>query len=405
MEQLISKKEDIPSEIHDDEETEHIKRREEFKSREKNIIDQMRVIASARCELQEIIKTNPDISDDDLKTKFISRTERFNLSPRQIDLANKAIDKYVIMHKSVSEYREMFPDDRDLYQAVFGCLPEGRVEVKVGPMTLYFICYDAKDYARIYSGQTNPDEETVRTARLSGGVFKSGISIKDVSGVIIAENRFGVPPMYYSDKVYIHEEQHAIHRLFEKPMSVASYDTTVFKETDPEIKKMLILRYFRFIREGIGEHRVADEILSFKKDGQNNAIIINSLVKSEEEGGLYDFFKNEKKRLLDKFGEIPEIDSLINKVFVTEYQEMISKALSAFDELTGTLGLSKEEAIAFLTMISIRYWPKMVERRKKIANIDGESLTQKGFGQDEYGCIVEEFDRLAEKEKKKRMKY
>jgi len=384
------------------------KRRDAFENFEKEVLGRVENVAIARHELENIVRENPDISADDLKFGFDSKTNKLGLLPEQVVVAHSCIDRYISLHAAVKRWSERFPDSKDLFKNIYSREPKGKVEVRIGPMTIYFICYNIEDYTTIYTGDKNVNNKDIQIARRSGGVSTDSCPAYTLEGAIIAENcsEHSRP----IKEILIHEEQHAIHRLFEKPLTGARYDYDFEREIDPEKRRLLFLQYFRYRREEIGEHDVTDEILAFKKGGRKNKEIIGFLMQKTEKGGLYGYFDKVKKELAKLYAHIPDIDDMIHEVFVVEYKKIVTAALTAFDNLRLYTDLDVDGEIAYFSMIPIRHWPKMVKRRRKL-------LTLKQFNEKvmvrenpywiNYECVAEEFDRMGEarhkqKNKKKR---
>ena len=218
-------------------------------------------LARTQEELTNIIRDNPDISWPELHERALGLLQKYGADAQENRIED-ILNRYYWRHQAIKEAREKFPDENKLFEAVFGRPPRGKIEVIEGPVTLYFRCHSIKDYALI-SKQTfldyrNPSWSERRTSRMEGGVSISTSLVPNLQGTIIAERARG---KFNDDqkKVYIHEEQHAIKRLFdERPVKKLE-----FHETGGSL-----IEQFRIKRERIAELRVKDEILAFMKDGR-----------------------------------------------------------------------------------------------------------------------------------------
>jgi hypothetical protein len=166
-------------------------RLERFKE---NLIHQKKGIARVINDLRFEIESRPYATPEDLMLKVKTLAPEYRFTREQIALFEFAILKYREKHLAVEKYRAEYPDDLDLYEACFGKRPKGKIEIIKGPMTLFFRCFDRHDYVFISSFYKHQGDvakiqhEDVTRADLSGGVALNEVKIKDLSGVIIAEN-------------------------------------------------------------------------------------------------------------------------------------------------------------------------------------------------------------------------
>ncbi|MDP2676463.1 MAG: hypothetical protein Q8O83_02140, partial [bacterium] len=119
------------------------------------------------------------------------------------------------------------------------------------------------------------------------------------------------------------------------------------------------------------------------------------------------YFNDVKKELAINYANIPDIESMINQVFVVEYKKLIENALLAFDNLGRATDLNTDEKIAYFTMIPIRHWPKMVKRRGKFLagkKFNERSLVKEDRFWQDYECVAEEFDRMGKTRHKQKNK-
>ena len=94
------------------------KRRDAFENFEKEVLGRVENVAIARHELENIVRENPDISADDLKFGFDSKTNKLGLLPEQVVVAHSCIDRYISLHAAVKRWSERFPDSKDLFKNI-----------------------------------------------------------------------------------------------------------------------------------------------------------------------------------------------------------------------------------------------------------------------------------------------
>ena len=126
----------------------------------------------------------------------------------------------------------------------------------------------------------------------------------------------------------------------------------------------------RFLRDvHISEPQAKNEILAYYKGGEALKGINGRLIGSAKKKSLYDFFVVYKEyflsRVLKRFKiDEKEIEPLLEKVFVEEYEEIIKKATRTIKELEG-LGKSRDEIVELLTTEHIERWPNLARRLKQ----------------------------------------
>ena len=375
---------------------------------EVRVLSRLEQLAMAVEDVYQLILENPDQTFDGLYRQFLTQAGNLELTPDEMEDVERIIEKYREKHFAVEDYRNRYPDDKDLYTAIFGIYPKGEVEVVKGPMTLYFSCNDIVDYARIYAGKFRShegvSEKDMQIASHSGGVSIGAAPVEELKGTLIAENN---PRGFVDQKILDHEVQHAMHRLFYRPISDAKYEYLCENETDPEKRERLMRQYFRYRREEVGEHRAADEIFSYKKNGKWNDEIVEILTQPRDEGGLYDYFHDEIDSLRSRYGDTPETNKVLEEVFVTEYQKLLKEALAAFDAVKEYSELTLQETTWLLSFVAPRHWEKYARRRKKFEireQFGGSSLVEEDPTWKRFDCVAEEFDQIAKRRPKQKNK-
>lgn len=360
------------------------------KERRKKLIEykeklayQQEGLAKIQEQIIEEIRNNPDILFDELYSKVIMEGAlNYGLITNQVDIIIDTFSDYKSKHEAVRSSRQLYPSNQDLYKAVFGVEPKGGVDIIEGPMTLYFKCFDVEDYARIHSQSflQNKDltEEDVTVAKRSGGVSINTSLIPELTGTLIAENSSVTSPEG-SSKILVHEEQHAIKRLFwdERNRRVQDWYSIAEAKTANEFENLLTISN-RFERETTAENRAKDEILAYFKDNTRNQIQIYSLLTlPEEQGGLYDYLKHLKsshgteeiewlnKNIRDE-SERQLRSNLFWKnnkmVFVDEYNKMLKDGINTAFNLRFKGSYTTEEVIAILIKEPLSKWPKVSKR-------------------------------------------
>lgn len=358
-------------------------RPEAFQEYKKKLIEQKENLAKMQEALIALIRFNPDRPLEELITKAQQLGEKFVFSEEQMETIKSKLKQYSTRHSLVKELRQRFPEDNELFKFLFGREPKGRIEIIVGPITLYFRCHDINDYAYLYTQsflkKEEPTIEQISLVSGSGGAkltfnIETKIKNQDLTSphLIIIEN--ASLGHEFTDKqkgILVHEEQHAINTLLfpSEYNTYFSYLDLVEAKTKIE-KEQALRRYFRFLREDYDSH-VKDEIIAYLKQGGSAEHIFELLIRAKEEGGRYDYFPKDKQKDLTEqifkgsLEQSPElkqmIEDVVQDIFVKEYQQIIKDGLSALVSLRD-MGYSSEQAIALFQQESLTKWPKLAKK-------------------------------------------
>lgn len=339
-------------------------RKEKLRKYKEKLAYQKEGLARTQEELTNTIREKPDISWHELYEKALVLLQKYGADAQE-NKVKDILGRYYWRHKAIKEARGQFPGENKLFEAIFGRPPRGKVEVIEGPVTLYFRCHNIKDYALI-SKQTfldyrGPSWSERMAARAEGGVSIGTSLIPNLQGTIIAERARGS----FDDnkkKVYIHEEQHAIKRLF---------DERPIRKLKPYETGGSLVEQFRTKRERIAELRVKDEIFAYMKEGRwNPEGVFNVLTMPEKKGGLYDYLAKDKQGLIALYSKNKSSDEkkgiikTVKQVFETEYHELIRNGIRSFQGLIDN-GYTVEQTVALLNAEPLTRWPKVVKRLLK----------------------------------------
>lgn len=362
-------------------------RKREIEKFEEKLIYQKEGLAEMQETLVQKIRENPDVSLEQLEKVVEEFAINYGFSEKQKKLTKAILEEYQEKHRKIRELREKYPFDEELFFILFGIHPQGRIEVIEGPMTLYFRCHDPEDFKRIYC-RSFPFEDEMKLKELSKmvrGALIRGVPIKELEGTILIENSEGGP---LQTTTLIHEEQHAIYRLFEKqfqeflsPKTFNFEFISKLKESkSKEEREELLISYLRVYRDEF-LNLAKDEVLAYLKSSKYTPEeIFEILTLPKEEGGLYDYFSLEKKLSLIKnlkpyLGEkewlkLEEVSSQALFKVDEEYHNLLKKGIEAFEKLKEN-GYSLEQAIALLITEPFSKWEKVVsrilEQKKKVS--------------------------------------
>jgi len=341
----------------------------------KKLAFQQERLGSLQEQIIDIMRKNPDASMETIYNVALDIGSNFGMSEDQKKLTHSIIKTYTEKHQKIREVRREFTDDRELFRALFGRLPMGKLEVIEGPITLYFRLQNIKDYAFLRSNaflqNRNPEPKEIRSAQMSGGVALRETLVPGLDWVAIVEKSSSsisgrdFKPKKPIERVYWHEEQHAIKRLFATQRRWQATWVSLENAKNDQERQEALKNHLR-IRRLQAEEYARDEILAYFKIGELKYTYENLL----EEGGLYNYFTDDEEDLKTRLKKVlagyPQslIDGLVKKVWVDEYRQTLKDAINSLEELEN-IGYSKDQAISVLIHEPLGRWKKVINRLLK----------------------------------------
>ncbi len=338
-------------------------------------------LAKVQARMIEEIHANPEITTAELMfiIKYVGDT--YGLNPDQLAIAERLVNEYEKKHQNVKEFRREHPDDIELFTKLFGRSPKGHVEVIEGPMTLFIRCQNMDDYTYIHSDKFSTNEDITKedriAASLTGGVSLSKSLVPGLEGTIIAEapvesgffmTREKLLPKRLSDKIYKHEEQHAIKIVFGDMVAKSEVEFRFENSKSDEEKELALEGFLKRVQRYKIEERHRDEILAyFKVDDRNAEQIYSVLGRSRSDGGIYDYMAAVKHHYIKEFSGFPESQrELANRVIErffdeTKHRKLLKDSIYSFERLTVS-GYTIDDAIAVLIHEPLHRWKKVVTR-------------------------------------------
>lgn len=340
-------------------------------------------LARAQDLLIDEIRHKPNGKTEDFYEMAIEMGTEFGMNETQKKETKEILERYEKQHNAIEKVRKEFPGDKELFRGLFHKAPKGKIEVLVGPVSLYFKCYDFEDYMTVFfhermkgSGKKRDfTEEEKKEAMESKGINVPSSSYPDIGWAIMAENASGVGNSSQSDEeskqIFTHEEQHTIKSFFEKEELLdPNHPSSLFPirkrfldaETEKEKEKVLE-EYFRAFRHNAEEY-AKDEILAYYKDGRL-PVVYERLSASKEEDGDYDYLAEPKKidyLWMKATDEVRALSKRVrDRVLIKEYKETLASGVESIRKMEAG-GYDKEEIIALLTHEPLSKWKKAVDR-------------------------------------------
>jgi len=329
--------------------------------------EQKTQLASLQADLIGIMRKNPETTKEELMAVLEERAKEHAFTEEQMKVARSAIEICDEKHKSVVLIREKYPDDKELFKAVFGIYPIGKVAVEIGLVSLNFKCNNSIDFERLHHFDEKASAVFLSLLKGLVGAKTRGVSIDhsflipELRGSIIAED-LSVKGERGIGNLTVHEEQHALRLIFQEAAQGVAMAEAVAAQTEQD--------FFILSKQNI-EEKIEDELLAFLKSGSNYRETLRSMHADYIDG----YIAHEKIQLRRLYNEaIPPLTSkekeftsrtierLESPEFLAEMKKEILSGVRSYEMLRGKLDISDEETAALLAFEPLSQWPKLAER-------------------------------------------
>lgn len=333
-------------------------------------VEQQKGLARLKEEIINTANQEDENLEDELKRIIIKYKLKYKFSEKQLNKINQMTYKFLYRHEEVNEFCENYKNDPiEMYRQIFGVDPVGQIKVKKGLISIAFICYDINDYARLYSGDFSSEysltENDIKAANKSGGVFinRQPRFHRGLRHTIIGVNHFSDN---YDEKAIKHEEQHSINSLYLDVDNSIIGDLyySLYTSISAESDKRIVTSYCKNIVAAAYE-RAKDEIIAYSvQASRDKEEVLEILLKSKDEGGLYDYVNrsdifNEAKKSFNN--NVAELNEVIKKITIDDYKKTISDGLEAVGILRQK-GYSDQAMTEILMSRPLDQWLKVANR-------------------------------------------
>lgn len=348
-----------------------------------SLAEQKAGVARVMANLIEEVRKNPDSPLSLLYNSFIEGAEKYGINSEQKELALDILRLYKAKHDAVSDAREKYPTNPELYEALFGRLPKGKIEVLQGPITFYFKCYNPDDYTEIYYSSAAEDEyKSKEVAHMSAGVSVRKASLPGLDGAVIAENASMKMSQRESNEALRHEEEHAMQRLFGEKIRERDILARLNNANSVEEKKSAYINLLNYRREYIADTHGKAEALAYLKTNTKPRTIKRKLTKKGKDLGVYDFTYpinalyprgdedndvtvRQGNNIIESWNPgLFESDKaksrFINKYFKAKYKKTITDGIGSIKKLQ-RMGWDNDHIISLLLHEPLAKWPKLVK--------------------------------------------
>jgi hypothetical protein len=333
-----------------------------------SLMRQREAIAVCRTFMERVINVDPDISKGELIFIFNKFKDQYGFSSEQENIFSLVIDSFIENRKNMKILRDTFSNDKDLVMHITRTHFEkdSKVDVKIGPFSFDI---DANDQAAslIYTHGSVSDKNFWSNKDLNGFSTVEVVSIDAATKpkkVYFTVNHYGldekIQPIrgffkFFYDRTLAHEREHVKNKMFESILNNRlidrsgiinpdNYSTSIPTQIELDLRTNLYL-----ILE-----RVKDEVLAQVKGGQK------ARSKIFFENGFYSNFGGYSDLTNAVFPDVWK--DYIQKISIDEYESCVSKGVDSFNSLVNEGGFSRDEAIALVTDVPFKNWPKFCRR-------------------------------------------
>jgi hypothetical protein len=247
----------------------------------------------------------------------------YKVNPEQLTLLKNGLTEFFKKHEAVNGQVEKFKKEfgeewkKEFFKYCFGQYPEGQIDLRQGPITIYWQCEDLKDY-NLACGESEEEYS---------GSFGNRKSLLDeqpeeLIGTIIVEYS-GHPKQQASSPeeqtkksqaAEIHEKQHIIFDMLTNELDYRPLNLDELDKNSTLEEVQIALRRFLDFRRLEMERAAKNEIMAFWRDGEKTLDEIRAIVL--EKGSAYD-----NRRI----GEEERVTKYLLKRFGENYRDYISK--------------------------------------------------------------------------------
>lgn len=333
-----------------------------------SIVDQKIGVAKILARLDKILLDNSELDHQATDNIIDEMSDELKITPDQTELLKGGVAQYFEKHEaiasSITKFKESFGSawQREFFKYCFGKYPEGNIDLREGPMTIYWLCESLDDYALACNEE--PEE-----AKESFGKRKSLLDDQpeELRGTMILE--YSGHPQHMASSMdqrskkskitETHEQQHVIFDMLKDELN---YEPLNFDGLDANSSlaevKVAVKRYLQFRRLEI-ERSAKNEIMAYWRDGERSIEEIKDLIL--EKGGSYDHRGEHNERELSKyliarFGDnykdfIPDLN--IDGIWQQECAVFEYDILQALDVLKDIDKISPDKKNDYLYLLSL----------------------------------------------------
>jgi hypothetical protein len=321
-------------------------------------------------EIGDVLEKDPDASRDELDTMIAAHAEDLKFSGKHFERAGGMLDRYARVHAYVNNMRRQYPDDEDLFAALCGHAPKGKIKVVEGPVTLHFVCADIDDYRAVGSfdsDEIRKDNPLERAVHAGTGITAQKYRIPFLNKIFRPSK-----PLEANEWSRAHEEHHQIAEIIEpyKRELVILFDETLLRVPDKthEEKQALLNRFFRTAGFTLPMRQTGEEMLSgllqegpelfFTAGSRSHMRGYYAQHVDEDIQDADDFLK---EGLGEEYGEYTKMVQTAKQHTTDHFRTLIDGGFQAMQRLLGA-GLKEQDVFNLLVTERVQQWPALARR-------------------------------------------
>ncbi|MDP3731080.1 MAG: hypothetical protein Q8R34_01125 [bacterium] len=266
-------------------------------------------LSKAQWDFEKLLKENQEKDLDWLYEEMLRILRRHSVQSQEPQFTN-ALDKFMEIRRNIKtvvvDYKKRFGEnwEVELFGSLWGRPPRGKVEVEIMPINLYFHIYNRQDYVLANQGAEENSQNVIFGLQSAGASLTYAMPLPLLNDLILIENSsFGLTPSE-KEAIPIHEEEHAIHKLYPSKTMV-KYEESLVAST--QLGGEVGLEQFSKISQRHAKRQslywekgAKSEVLAYLKDKRLSLKNIeNTLVSSD----LYNYFAVELEDQVNRFTE------------------------------------------------------------------------------------------------------
>ena len=334
--------------------------------RQRMVVSSLGIARLTRRLIQDI-RFTPDADLGSLLEIAFMYRDKYNISKNEMDSISWRLSKFTAKQETIKHELQSFPDGKTFCQVNWGFEPQGELEFTRGRVGVILYCKNERDYINAYYKMdlAKASDDPQKIAKWESAVKKTGAVF-----IAQASKIFPYPVILCGPgglAAVPHEEQHLLDNIIgsegqPKAEDYAKVNGAYLEKelstavSDQDKEKVMDAFMWRNINLFVGN--IKTEILAFSKEGLQPKTIENTLITHDS----YDYLANLWNYL---FSRNPQYEALakssIKRVLVDEYRAFIKRSVGYVDQLIGA-GLSRDEAIVFLSTKRFNRWGREVKR-------------------------------------------
>jgi len=302
---------------------------------------------------------DPDVDERLFTRSVLEEVMEAHPAEYQESIVKSTLHECFDRRRKIAKLRDKYPDDRDLFRAIFRYQSMGRqreegIQATLRPLTIHFRM-DLPLYQKLWN----------REGFDSGGFFN-----RSMPEVTFAKG------LHSSETTLVHEETHAIYHLMRNILSKA-LKKSIFQPRAPSEEDLFrrmktdfegSLDAFLRARLFADGDRIKDEIFAFTRQAtRNRQSISSSLTRKSQDKGLYDYYAWDLKRLKESLGgrlqgeERVRALAFVETRFPVMHKQLVNDALKTLHVMMENKGLDTMTAFFYLVDIPLEKWSQELE--------------------------------------------